>query len=180
MSDVILVVDMIRGFLEKGYPLYIGKQATSIIPNVQGLLEKEIALGSKIFFICDNHDPNDLEFKMFPPHCITGTPEAEVIGKLAKYPGEIIPKNRYSAFFNTKLEDRLKQLKPDKLIVCGVLTDICVMHTVADARNRDYNVEVSVDCVASLDEKTQEFALDHIERVLGARLIRFKEAKVNG
>lgn len=175
MADVVLVIDMLRGFLEEGYPLYIGKEARSIIPNIQELLEKELARRSKIFFICDNHDPDDLEFKMFPPHCIAGTPEVEVIPELLKYPGEVIPKKRYSAFFNTKLEEKLKQLKPDKIIVCGVLTDICVMHTIADARNRDYAVEVPVDCVAALDEKIQQFALEHIEKVLGARFTRFKE-----
>ncbi len=176
MANVVLVIDMLKGFLEKGYPLYAGYQARQIIPNIQGLLEREIKQGAKIFFICDNHESDDSEFKMFPPHCIAGTPEAEVIPELAKYPGEIITKKRYSAFFNTPLEAKLKQLKPDKLIVCGVLADICVMHTVADARNRDYYVEVPVDCVAALDKTTQQFALDHIEKVLGARLIRFKEA----
>jgi nicotinamidase-related amidase len=44
------------------------------------------------------------------------------------------------------------------------------MHTVADARNRDYIVEVPVDCVASPDEEAHRFALDHMEKVLGARL----------
>jgi nicotinamidase-related amidase len=87
---------------------------------------------------------------------------------------------RYSAFFNTNLGEKLKQLKPDKLIVCGVLTDICVMHTIADARNRDYTVEVPVDCVAALNENTQRFALDHIKNVLGASLTKFKEAQNNG
>jgi nicotinamidase/pyrazinamidase len=170
MADVVLVIDMLRGFLEEGHPLYIGEKPRKIIPNIQRLLRQELARGAKVFFICDNHDPDDLEFKMFPPHCITGTPEAAVIPELAKYPGEIITKKRYSAFFNTSLEEKLKQLKPDKVIVCGVLTDICVMHTVADARNRDYDVEVPVDCVASPDEGAHQFALNHIDKVLGARL----------
>lgn len=176
MPDAVLVIDMLRGFLEKGCPLYTGKEARNIIPNIQGLLEQELARGSKIFFVCDNHDPDDLEFNMFPPHCISGTSEAEVIPELIKYPGEIVAKKRYSAFFNTKLEEKLRQLKPGKIIVCGLLTDICVMHTIADARNRDYSVEVPVDCVAALNENTQQFTLDHIEKVLGAILTRFKEA----
>ena len=107
---------------------------------------------------------------MFPPHCIAGTVETEVIPELAQFPGEVIRKRRYSAFFDTELEKKLEQLKPEKIIVCGVLTDICVLHTVADARNRDYIVEVPVDCVAALDEETQRFALAHIEKVLGAGL----------
>jgi nicotinamidase/pyrazinamidase len=171
MANAVLVVDMLRGFLEEGYPLYIGAGPRGIIPEIQKLLEHELAAGSGIFFICDNHDPDDLEFKMFPPHCIAGTVEAEVIPELGGYTGEIIPKKRYSGFYGTALDDRLRELKPDKLIICGVLTNICVMHTTADARNRDYEVEVPVKCVASPDEEAHRFALEHMEKVLGARLV---------
>ena len=163
---------MLRGFLEEGYPLYCGAKSRDIIPGIQRLLERESAQGAKVFFICDDHDPDDLEFKMFPPHCIEGTVEAEIIPELAEYPGEIIPKKRYSGFFGTALKAKLKELKPEKIIVCGVCTDICVMHTVADARNRDYQVEVPVDCVASFNEKGHHFALEHMEKILGAKLTR--------
>lgn len=161
---------MLRGFLEEGYPLYGGENARRIIPNIQNLLEREIAGGAKVFFICDRHDPDDLEFRMFPPHCVVGTAGAEVIPELSGYPGEIITKKRYSGFFGTPLEAKLKELQPEKVIVCGVLTNICVLHTVADARNRDYPVEVPVDCVASPDAEAHRFALAHMEKVLGAKL----------
>jgi len=170
MANAVLVIDMLRGFLEEGYPLYCGDKARDIIPNIKALLERELRQGSRIFFLCDNHAPDDAEFQMFPPHCIKGTAEAEVIPELAQYEGEIMPKRRYSAFFNTQLESKLKELRPEKLIVCGVCTDICVMHSVADARNRDYLVEVPANCVASFDERAHEFALEHMEKVLGANI----------
>jgi nicotinamidase/pyrazinamidase len=69
MANAVIVIDMTRGFMEKGYPLYCGEKATRIIPNIQRLLEKELASGSKIFFLNDCHAPNDVEFKMFPPSC---------------------------------------------------------------------------------------------------------------
>jgi len=168
---------MLWGFLEEGYPLYCGDRARRIIPNIQRLVEQELAQGSAVFFICDNHAPDDPEFKMFPPHCIEGTIEAEVIPELAKYPGEVITKRRYSAFFGTTLEERLNKLKPQKLIVCGVCTNICVLHTVANARNRDWEVEVPADCVTSFDERAHEFALEHMEKVLGANLTSIGEVK---
>ncbi len=171
MASAVLVIDMLRGFLEEGCPLYGGENVRRVIPNIQRLLEKELALGSTVYFVCDNHDKDDPEFKMFPPHCIAGTAEAEIIPELSKYAHEIIKKKRYSAFYGTDLEKKLEKLKPDKLIVCGVLTNICVMHTVADARNRDYTVEVPVDCVASPDDAAHRFALEHMEKVLGARLV---------
>ncbi len=178
MTNAVLVVDMVRGFLEEGYPLYCGARARRIIPNVQSLLEQELARGSRVFFLCDHHSPDDPEFRMFPPHCLEGTAEAEVIPELIQYQGEVIPKRRYSAFFDTPLDEKLSQLKPEKLIICGVCTDICVLHTVADARNRDYNVEVPVDCVASFDEKAHHSALEHMEKTLGAKLINFRVSPV--
>lgn len=160
MGNVLLVVDMLVGFLEAGHNRYCGDGAREIIPNVKRLIEGEQAKGSQVFSICDNHRPDDLEFEMFPVHCVMGTEEAEVI-----------PKRRYSAFFETDLEERLAKLSPDKIIICGVCTDICVRHTAADARNRDYLVEVPTDCVATFDPEAHTYAGQHMEKILEAKLV---------
>ncbi|MEA3460059.1 MAG: isochorismatase family cysteine hydrolase, partial [Chloroflexota bacterium] len=173
MANAVIVVDMQRGFLEEGHPLFCGEEAREIIPNVKKLLEKELEKDSALFFTADTHEPDDKEFEMFPPHCIKGTRGAEIIPGLADFAakGTLLPKRRYSGFFETDLAERLAKLKPEKLIVCGVCTDICVMHTVADARNRDYAVEVPADCVASFDPEAHEFAMKHMEKVLGAKIV---------
>ena len=171
MGNVVLVADMVVGFLEPGHNLYCGDEARQIIPNVKRLIEEEQAKGSKVFFICDTHDPEDLEFQMFPVHCVRGTEEAEVIPELSGYDGEVIRKRRYNAFFDTDLDERVAELKPDKVIVCGVCTDICVMYTVAHARARDYSVEVPVDCVATFDPEAHIYALQHMEKILGAKVV---------
>ncbi len=171
MPNAVIVADVVRGFFEGNNSLYCGEMARRIIPNIQLLLEQEIARGSKVFYIIDHHEPDDQEFKIWPTHCIAGTSETELIPEVTPYPGEIIYKNRYSAFFNTTLEKKLKAIQPGKLIVCGVCTDICVLHTVSDARNRNYEVEVPIDCVASFDLAKHKFALEHMEKVLGAKLV---------
>jgi len=170
MPNAVLVIDMLKGFCQEGYPLYCGQSVTAVTKSIARLLAEEHRRCSRVFFIADSHQPDDLEFKMFPPHCISGTPESEIVDELAGYQGERIDKQRYSAFFNTSLDKKLKELKPEKLIVCGVCTDICVMHTVADARNRDYKVEVPVDCVTSFDPGAHIWALQHMEKILGARI----------
>ena len=172
MARVVLVSDMLRGFLEEGFPLYCGVEARHIIPNIQKLLERELEQDSKIFYLSDHHTPDDPEFKMFPPHCIEGTEEAELIPEFLQYPGEIIPKRTFSSFYNTSLDKRLKTIKPETIVACGVATHICVLNAVIDARNRGYKVEVPVDCVASFDKKAHFFALDYMEKVLGAKIIK--------
>lgn len=170
MSNVVLVLDMLVGFMEPGKNLYCGDEAREIIPNIQKLIESEQAAGSSIIFVADTHDPDDLEFEMFPVHCVRGTEECEVIPELAEYEGVTLRKRRYSAFYETDLAERLATLNPEKIIICGVCTDICVMHTTADARNRDYTVEVHTDCVATFDPDAHRYALDHMEKILGAKL----------
>jgi nicotinate phosphoribosyltransferase len=172
MTRAVIVTDMLRGFLEEGYPLYCGPEARDIIPNIRRLLERELEQGSKIFYVCDHHTADDPEFKMFPPHCIEGTEEAELIPELSQYPGEIIPKRTFSSFYNTSLDKRLETIKRETIIVCGVTTHICVLQAVIDARNRGYEVEVPIDCVASFDKKAHFFALEHMEKVLGAKLMK--------
>lgn len=171
MANAVLVVDMLRGFLEEGHPLYCGDESRRIIPNVKQLISEEAGKGSRIIYICDNHVPDDLEFQVFPPHCIRGTDEALVIPELEAHSGLMVPKTRYSGFFGTDLEGTLREMGPEKVMVCGVCTDICVMHTVSDARNRDYAVEVPADCVASFNLEAHTFALGHIQGILGARVV---------
>jgi nicotinamidase/pyrazinamidase len=93
-----------------------------------------------------------------------------VIPELQEFADEVIPKRRYSAFFETNLEQRLEELAPDKIIVVGDCTNICVLYTVADARNRDYAVEVPADCVATFDPDAHKFALHQLKTVLGAEV----------
>lgn len=171
MANVVLVTDMVVGFMEDGHNLYCGDAARAIIPNVQRLIEREQAMGGSVVFICDTHDPDDLEFEMFPVHCVRGTDEPNIISELRGYEGIHLPKRRYSAFFETNLAGILADIQPERVIVCGVCTDICVMHTVADARNRDYAVDVPLECVASFDERAHANALEHMEKILGARLV---------
>ena len=113
---------------------------------------------------------------MFPPHCVEGTPESEVCPSSRRFAYKRFTNNATAPFLNRPRKE-LQKLKPEKIIVCGVCTDICVMHTVADARNRDYAVEVPMDCVASFDNEAHEWALTHMEKVLGARLTHLKEMK---
>lgn len=171
MANVVLVVDMVRGFCEEGHNLYVGPAIREMIPRVHSLLREERAKGSGIIFACDTHDPDDKEFEVFPVHCVRGTEEPEVIPELQEFADEIIPKRRYSAFFETNLGDRLAELAPDKLIIVGDCTNICVLYTAADARNRDYAVEVPADCVTSFDEEAHRHALQQLETVLGAKVL---------
>ena len=172
MSQVLLVVDMLKGFCEEGRPLYCGPSVKPIIPFIRKLIEGYNERDETVVFICDSHEPDDLEFQMFPAHCVAGSEEAEVIDELRGVARNevVVPKQRYSGFFGTNLEQLLQGPAPELVEVVGVCTNICVLYTVEELRNRDYPVRVYRRGVASFDAGAHMFALQQMEKVLGAEV----------
>ena len=172
-NSVLIVVDMLNDFLRQDGALYCGESAEKIIPFVRRKVSEFISGGQPVIFVIDAHDPQDLEFKRFPPHCIYGSEGSEVISELKSLVEEYsfvirVPKNRYSAFFRTNLNSILKDLDPKSVEVVGVCTQICVMYTVEELCNRDYNVIVHREGVASYDPDAHLWALRQMKEVLGA------------
>ncbi|MTD57874.1 cysteine hydrolase family protein [Amycolatopsis pithecellobii] len=81
-----------------------------------------------------------------------GSWDAEIIDRLAPKTGEVVvDKNRYDAFLYTDLEDILRGLGTERLVVAGVLTNVCVESTVRSALERRFNVAVAADATAAYD-----------------------------
>jgi nicotinamidase-related amidase len=176
-NNAIIVVDMLKGFLDEGHPLYCGPEAREIVPDVLDFLEKEHDKGTTIIFVKDTHSENDPEFEIYPPHCVQGTEECKLIEELNSLirSKDIhafhVPKRTYSGFWESELDDVLKRAEAKRLTVLGVCTDICVMHTVADARKRGWKVDVPAKLCASFDRNNHEWALEHMQNVLGAEIV---------
>ena len=172
MRRVLLVVDMLVGFLQEDKPLYCGDDARKIIPFVKDKVEEFVRAGEPVIFVADSHAPDDAEFRMFPPHCIAGTDETELIEELRLFrdKGRLVPKTRYSALYDTQLLELLADLKPDVIEIVGVCTNICVLYTVEGLRNRDYRVVVHRQGVASFDKTAHEFAIGQMKDVLGTEI----------
>ncbi|MGI6307868.1 MAG: cysteine hydrolase family protein [Dethiobacteria bacterium] len=172
MARALLIIDMLRDFLERDGSLYIGAGSKAIIQNVAARL-KEWRLEEKpVIYIMDSHLQHDPEFEMFPAHCLAGEWGGEVVDELAPREEDfLISKRRYSAFFGTDLDLTLRELGVQELELTGVCTQICVLYTAADARMRHYDVTVRKNCVASFDQETHEFALKEMEKTLGVKVI---------
>ncbi|MCX7973415.1 MAG: cysteine hydrolase [Candidatus Aminicenantes bacterium] len=171
-NRALLIIDMLRDFLEPDGALFCGEKARRIIPFVAQQIEAFHQKGDLVIFICDSHKRNDPEFKLFKPHCLKGTKGAQIIPELPVNPKDIIvSKTRYSAFYQTNLEDILKRKRINKVFVAGVCTSICVMDTVGDLRNRDYEVYVLRQGVADFNPRFHRFALERMAKIYGAKII---------
>jgi len=173
MKRALLIIDMLKGFCAPGNPLYCGGSVFDIIPYIVRIAREFRDAGDPIIFLCDRHKPDDPEFKVFPEHCIEGTEQAEIIEELSEFleGSTIIPKTRFSGFYNTDLEKVLRRMKVEEVHVVGLCTNICVLYTVEELRNRDYRTVVHQAAVASFDRSAHRFALEQMESVLGAELV---------
>jgi len=171
MVKVLLVIDMLRDFIEEGGALDCGPAARAIVPLVKELAARFRAAGDRVIFVCDAHDPDDPEFLRFPAHCVAGTPGAAIVDGLACAGDGVVYKKRFSAFYGTDLERRLEEIKPDEVHVVGVCTNICVLYTVEELANRGFKTFVYRDQVASFDQAAHRWALTQMEGVLGAELL---------
>ena len=174
---VLIVTDVQEGFTRRGN--LASPECAAKIPAVVSIAQEELDLGTPVIFTKDSHVEDDLEFRMFPPHCIVGTAEHDLVEELRPFEDRavtVIQKRRYSAFFETELEEVLGGLRPDEVHIMGFCTDICVLHTTSDLRNRDYDVVVRADGCETFDapdhdhEEVNGWALTHMQAVLGARV----------
>ena len=79
-------------------------------------------------------------------------------------PGEpVVRKTRYSGFVGTDLDQRLRDMGVDTLVVAGLTTECCVDSTVRDAFDLDYHVFVAADACAAYEVDLHEASLKVME-----------------
>ncbi len=181
MKEAVLVIDMLNDFVKPGGTLRV-ERAERIIPKLKALLDWARGKGLPVIYACDAHRKGvDAELALWGDHAIEGTWGAQVIEELKPQEGDfVVRKRRYSAFFGTDLDLLLRELGVDTLILTGLVTNVCVQHTAADAFFRGYKVVVVSDCCGALTEEEHKSALEYMRRVYGADVRTADEIMAGG
>ena len=196
----LLVIDMQRYFVRPEYPFgkwiqqvdpagssaYFERVKNVVVPSIRRLQERFRSLGAQIAYTefgslrQDGRDMpgwarrhNALGQRVFgsavyPPF---DHPSCRVDESVAPEAGEsVFQKSTSGPVNSTKLDQMLRVLGVDTVVVTGVVTDVCVAQTTREFGDRDFNAIVVADACATLDEDIHRATLDTIGRTFGAVL----------
>lgn len=179
----LIIVDAQNDFMPGGaLEVHEGDRIVPVINKIISKFELVVATqdwhpaGHKSFAV--NHpnrkefeviDLNGVEQKLWPPHCIQGTPGADFHPKLQLNPVEAIFRSAmdvevdsYSGFYDnahlksTGLAGFLREKGADDLYFCGLAADICVYYTIKDALKEGFKATLIEDATAPLIQEDYE------------------------
>lgn len=188
--DVILwEVDVQADFVLPGGNLYV-PGAEKLLPNIRRLTDA--ARAGKVFLVShgDFHTPNDPEFKIFPPHCVKGTPgsnlvpealtdkvvrvpndpEAKIPEDLSQYQQIVLEKQTLDIFQSRHADELVNRLgSHPEFVVFGVVTEYCVNYAAKGLLDRGRRVAIVKDAIETLKPEEGQKTVAELTR-LGARL----------
>ena len=186
-GDALIVVDVQRDFLPGGALAVAGGDA--VIPVLNHYAEKFDRRGLPVFATRDWHPPDHCSFRQqggpWPPHCVAGSPGAELPSTLVlPAETEIISKatrseaDAYSGFDGTALASRLRKLGCTRVFVGGLATDYCVRATAVDALKEGFEVVILEDAIRPVDVRPGDGARALAELLAqGAQRVRLEEVR---
>ena len=198
-SAIFWDVDTQADFILPGGKLYV-PGAENLIPNLNRLTNA--AREDRVLIIGDAcvHTPNDPEFQRFPPHCVIGTPGAEIIPEtradrvlfipnrtgaiipqdLSIYQQVILEKQTLDVFDNPATQIVLERAarftdRDAEIFVFGVVTEYCVRLAAKGLLERGRRVALVRDAIETLNTEEGAKTIEEL-KALGARLATTDEA----
>jgi len=187
-------VDVQADFMLPDGKLYV-PGAEKLLPNIRKLTDA--ARRGEVFLVShgDFHPANDPEFKQFPPHCLKGSPGAELLPEaltenyvriendpvvklpedLFKYQQIILEKQTLDIFESHHADALVERLgNAAEFVVFGVATEYCVSCAVKGLLERKRRVAVVRDAIETLAPEVGNKTLAELQS-LGATLVTTDE-----
>jgi len=188
-------VDVQADFMLPEGHLYV-PGAEKLLPNIRRLTDA--ARQGKVFLVSHGcfHAPDDPEFKIFPAHCVKGTPGSELVPEaltnkvvrventdtaklpddLSRYQQILLEKQTLNIFESRHADELVRRLGTHaEFVVFGVVTEYCVNFAVKGLLERGRRVAVIKDAIETLKREDGESTIAELKR-LGARLVTTEEA----
>lgn len=196
-KSALLIVDMQQYFVDSNHAFgklmhvfnpdgsrsYFERVSEGVIPNIQRIQKSFRASGAYIGYTefgsqCEDgadmpgwarrHNEIGQAMVGSPIYPAFHHQSCRVVDILAPQDNEsVIQKSTSGPVNSTKLDQTLRVLGKDTVIVTGVVTEICVAQTAREFGDRNFDVIVVSDACCSMDGEAHRSALETIERSFG-------------
>ena len=147
-KKALILVDFEKEWIDPSSDHFVG-DISDVLIRTNRLIDYARKNGDKIIFMKHIDLKSEDVF-------VENTESVQFIESLHREPSDIIvEKNKISPFYQTNLEAQLKDI--EEIIVCGILTNLCVRSLIHDAYDRDFSITVITDCCVAFDDETQSF-----------------------
>ena len=188
-------VDAQADFMLPGGKLYV-PGAEKLLPNIRRLADA--ARQGRVFLVSHGcyHTKDDPEFAIFPPHCVQGTPGANLVPEaltdkvvtvpndpaaslpddLSRYQQILLEKQTLNIFESRHADQLVERLGPKvEFVVFGVVTEFCVLFAAKGLLERGRRVSVVRDAIETLNSEDGKRAVTELQ-ALGAKFITTDQA----
>ena len=187
-------VDAQADFMLPGGKLYV-PGAEKLLPNIRRLTDA--ARQGRVFLVSHGcyHTKDDPEFAIFPPHCVQGTPGANLVPEaltekvvtvpnqaaslppdLSRYQQILLEKQTLNIFESRHADELVERLGPNvEFVVFGVVTEFCVRFAAKGLLERGRRVSVVRDAIETLNSEDGKRAVAELQ-ALGATFITTEQA----
>ncbi len=175
------MVDVQNDFADPEGSLFV-PGAEEIVPLVNVEIDRARTAGAFVVYTQDWHPPDTPHFQkdggIWPVHCVRDTwgaafhPRLDVEGEVVRkgvggedgYSGFSLRDARSGETTHTVLGEMLQDRGIERVVICGLATDYCVVETAVDARERGYATEVLTAAVRAVNLRAgdDEAALDRM------------------
>lgn len=171
MRDALLLVDVVQGFEHEDAEELLASFRARHAGFVRALQQAR-SDGIPVVYANDNFGVWDGDAPRLVREALEG-PGGELVRRIAPREGEtFVVKPRYSAFDHTPLDLILRELEVERVLLGGLSTEGCVAQTAIAARELGFKVSVLAEACASVDEQLERVALEYLEAVAGAFVVR--------
>ncbi|MEV8592569.1 isochorismatase family cysteine hydrolase [Streptomyces sp. NPDC052012] len=169
MTTALIVIDMINTYDHEDADLLI-PSAESVVPVIADLLKRARRHDIPVIYVNDNFGEWRSHHGELLDKALSG-PHAGLVEPLRPDDASLfVVKARHSIFFETPLGYLLGQQGIERLVLCGQVTEQCILYSSLDAHIRHFQVVVPHDAVAHIHTDLADAALRMMERNMGARV----------
>ncbi len=167
--SALIVIDMINTYDHADAELLV-PSARKAVPRIAHLIDEARRRQVPVIYVNDNfgewrsHHGELLETALAGPHAGLVEPVRPTDDSL------FVVKARHSIFYETPLSYLLSQLDVGHVILCGQVTEQCVLYSALDAHIRHIRATVPEDAVAHIHPELAEAALQMMERNMGVTI----------